>query len=143
MIRLARYASVLAACAGAAVFAAPNASAEVVSLDILPGLSFGPTTQYGVGCTYVAVARTESFSEPRTDIGPMDYSLVMPIEEFMWQFDGYWYSPTILGHKFTLVTPTAPGEHSLMAYQTSAGGPIATIDVNPAVPVGPICLVAP
>ena len=67
----------------------------------------------------------------------------MPIEEFMWQFDGYWSSPVVLGHKVSLWTPTAPGVHSLMAYETSAGGPVATVTVNPAISVGPICLVAP
>lgn len=138
-----RISTVLAMCAAAAILSAPTASAEVVDLDILPGLSFGPTTQYGVGCTYIAVARTQEFSEPRTDIAPLDYNSVMPVEEFMWQFDGYWSSPVVFGHKATLWTPTSPGEHSLMAYQTSAGGPIATVSVNHATPLGPICLVAP
>ncbi|MDJ0396552.1 hypothetical protein QMK17_24940 [Rhodococcus sp. G-MC3] len=141
--RLARLSAAVAACAAVTVIAAPAASAEVVDLDVLPGLSFGPTTPFGVGCTYVAVARTEQLSEPRTDIAAFGYNSVMPIEEFMWQSDPYWSSPVVLGHKVTLWTPTTPGEHSLMAYQTSAGGPIETVTVNPATPLGPICLVAP
>ena len=140
---LARVTVVLAACLGGAVIAAPAASAEVVDLDILPGLGVGPTTPFGVGCTYVAVARTADLTGPRVDIAPMDSDSVMPLEEFMWQFDGYWSSPVVLGHKVSLWTPTTPGEHSLMAYETSAGGPIATVTVNPATAVGPMCLVAP
>ena len=143
LTRLARVTVVLAACFGGAIIAAPAASAEVVDLDILPGLSFGPSTPFGVGCTYVAVARTANLTGPRVDIAPLDSDSVMPLEQFMWQFDGYWCSPVILGHKISLWTPTTPGEHSLMAYETSAGGPIATVTVNPATPVGPICLVAP
>ncbi len=40
-------------------------------------------------------------------------------------------------------TPTSPGEHSLMAYQTSAGGPIETVTVNPGVLLGPGCISHP
>lgn len=134
---------VAAVCIGLASVVAPSASAEVVDLDILPGLSFGPTTPYGVGCTYVAVARTERVNEPRTDIGPLGHHSIMPIEEFVWQFDPYFSTPAILGHKVTLWTPLTAGEHSLMAYQTSAGGPVATVTVNPAATLGPICLVSP
>lgn len=142
--RFVRYSPVaFALCTAAAVLSAPSASAEVVSLDILPGLSFGQTTPYGVGCTYVAVARTEQLVEPRVDIAPLDAESAMPIEDFVWQFDGYFSTPVVLGHKVTLWTPTTPGQHSLMAYQTSAGGPVATVNVNPATPAGPLCFVAP
>lgn len=65
----------------------------------------------------------------------------MPIEEFAWQFDPYFRIPAVLCQKITLWTPLTAGEHSLMAYQTSAGGPIATVTVNPATPLGPIYLV--
>ena len=140
---LARMSVVAAVSVGLASVVAPSASAEVVDLDILPGLSFGPTTPYGVGCTYVAVARTERVNEPRTDIAALDYNSIMPIEEFVWQFDPYFSTPAILGHKVTLWTPLTAGEHSLMAYQTSAGGPVATVTVNPATALGPICLVSP
>ncbi|MDV8024799.1 hypothetical protein [Rhodococcus sp. IEGM 1330] len=141
--RLAYFSAVAANCIGLALVAAPTASADVVELDILPGLSFGPTTPYGVGCTYVAVARTDGLNEPRTDIAAIGYDSIMPIEEFAWQFDPYFSIPAVLGHKITLWTPLTAGEHSLMAYQTSAGGPITTVTVNPATPLGPICLVAP
>jgi fermentation-respiration switch protein FrsA (DUF1100 family) len=55
----------------------------------------------------------------------------------------YYNSPVLLGHAFSLWTPTAPGEHTLMAYQTSAGGPVETVTVTPGTPIGPVCLVAP
>ncbi|MBY6708763.1 hypothetical protein HQ308_18370 [Rhodococcus sp. BP-241] len=141
--RVARSLFVASACSAAALLASGTAHAEVVDLDILPGLSFGPTTQYGVGCTYVAVARTADPSGPRVDIASLDTESIMPLEEFAWQFDGYWSSPVIAGHKVSLWTPTTPGEHSLMAYETSAGGPVATVTVNPATAVGPLCFVAP
>ena len=62
----------------------------------------GLTTPFGAGCTYIAVARTERIDEPRTDIGPLDQNSTFPIEEFMWQFDPYFSTPTVLGHKVTL-----------------------------------------
>ncbi|WP_237669147.1 hypothetical protein [Rhodococcus sp. BS-15] len=111
---IARALAVAATCFGVALVSGPTASAEVVDLDILPGLSFGPTTPYGVGCTYIAVARTERMNEPRTDIGALDRNSIMPIEEFVWQFDPYFSVPAILGHKVTLWTPLTAGEHSLM-----------------------------
>ena len=87
--------------------------------------------------------RTRDLTGPRVDIGPSSEGSVMPLEKFVWQFDGYWSSPVIRGHKVTLWTPTRIGEHTLMAYETSAGGPTATVTVNPATPIGPVCIVAP
>lgn len=133
----------LAACAATALGAAPTASAEVVDLTIAPGLSAGPTTPFGVGCTYLVVARTEELVEPRTDIVDYTNESTMFPQDLAWNIDPYYSTPVILGHKVTLWTPTAPGEHSLMAYQTSAGGPIQTVTVNPATPLGPGCIVAP
>lgn len=114
-----------------------------MSLDILPGLSAGATTQFGVGCTYLVVARTDTPSGPRVDIQDYTNESVMFPEELAWNVDPYFSTPVVLGHKLTLWTPTAPGEHSLMAYETSAGGPVRTVTVNPATPLGPGCIVAP
>ncbi|WP_237341709.1 hypothetical protein [Williamsia soli] len=132
-----------AVCVGASAWLAPTAGAEVVDLTVIPGLSTGPTTPFGVGCTYVVVARTERPVEPRTDIVDYTNKSVMFPGELVWTIDPYYSTPVIAGHKVTLWTPTAPGEHSLMAYQTSAGGPIQTVTVKPATPLGPACLVAP
>jgi hypothetical protein len=129
--------------AAAALGTAPNASAEVVDLTIVPGLGGGATTPFGVGCTYLVVARTERLVEPRTDIVDYTNEAIMSPEEQAWKVDPYFSTPVILGHKVALWTPTAPGEHSLMAYQTSAGGPVRTVTVNPATPLGPVCLVTP
>ncbi|MDH6282410.1 hypothetical protein [Prescottella agglutinans] len=52
-------------------------------------------------------------------------------------------TPVVFDHALALWTPTAPGEHAIMAYQTSAGGPVETVTVNPGVPIGPACIVAP
>ncbi|MFC9923385.1 hypothetical protein [Rhodococcus sp. NPDC127527] len=59
-----------------------------------------------------------------------------------WNIDPYYSTPVALGDKVTLWTPAAPGEHSLTADQTSACGPIQTVTVNPATPLGPGRLVA-
>lgn len=50
----------------------------------------------------MAVARTRDLSGPRVDIGPSTEGSLMPLEKFVWQFDGYWSSPVILGHKVSL-----------------------------------------
>lgn len=120
--RLARFSAVATICIGSALDAAPTASADVVELDILPGLSFGPTTPYGVGCTYVAIARTEGLNEPRTDIAAIGYDAIMPIEEFVWQFDPYFSIPAVLGNKITLWTPLTTGStHSWRTRPLPAG----------------------
>jgi hypothetical protein len=133
----------LAACAAATLGCVSTASAEVVDLTVHPGLSAGPTTPFGVGCTYLVVARTERLVEPRTDIVDYTNESIMFPQDLAWNLDPYFSTPVILGHKVTLWTPTAPGEHSLMAYQTSAGGPVQTVAVNPPTPLGPGCIVAP
>lgn len=134
--------------AAAAVWGAPSAAADVVDVTILPGLSGGPTTAYGAGCTYLVVARTadSEWTPSEKGVSIVDYnhaSTFFP-QNFAWDFiSPYWVNPVVFDHAFTLWTPTAPGEHSVMAYQTSAGGPVETVTVNPATPIGPACIVAP
>ncbi|MFE5876851.1 hypothetical protein ACFQ6H_16410 [Rhodococcus sp. NPDC056506] len=143
--RIARTTAIAAAlCASAAICSATSASAEVVDVTIIPGLSSGPTTPYGAGCTYLVVARTAELVEPNVSIVDMNRASTMFPQELIWDtVNPYFTLPVVLGHAVTLWTPTAPGEHSLMAYQTSAGGPVATVMVNPATPIGPGCIVAP
>ncbi|WP_430335305.1 hypothetical protein [Rhodococcus sp. ACT016] len=125
-------------------WSAPSASADVVDVTVVPGLSAGPTTPYGVGCTYLVVARTTNLTESGVSIGDFNRASTMFPQELIWHtVDPYYVTPVVLGHAFALWTPTAAGEHSLMAYQTSAGGPIETVTVNPGVPIGPACIVAP
>lgn len=132
----------------AAVCAVPSAAADVVDVTVLPGLGTGPADVYGAGCTYVVVARTENsgWTSRQQGVSIVDYnraSVFFP-QEFAWDFiSPYWVNPVILGHAVTLWTPTAPGEHAIMAYQTSAGGPVEKVTVNPALPLGPLCFVAP
>ncbi|MFE4499821.1 hypothetical protein ACFRFQ_08140 [Rhodococcus sp. NPDC056743] len=131
-------------CAAVATWFAPTASAEVVDVTVIPGLGGGPTTPYGAGCTYLVVARTSDMSERGVSIVDFNRASTFFPQELIWDtINPYYVSPVIFGHAVTLWTPTAPGEHSLMAYQTSAGGPIETVTVNPGVPLGPGCIVAP
>ncbi|MCQ4121559.1 hypothetical protein [Rhodococcus tibetensis] len=133
-----------AVCAVAAIWSAPSAAAEVIDVTIVPGLGGGPTTPYGAGCTYLVVARTAAPAEAGVSIVDYTGASTMFPQELIWDtVDPYYNSPVALGHAFTLWTPTEPGEHSLMAYQTSAGGPIETVTVNPGTPIGPGCIVAP
>ncbi|WP_137726311.1 hypothetical protein [Prescottella subtropica] len=134
----------LATCAAAVTWSAPQAAADVVDVTVLPGLSGGPTTQFGSGCTYLVVARTERPDERGVSIVDYNKASTMFPQELIWDtVNPYYVTPVVSGHAFTLWTPTVPGEHRLMAYQTSAGGPIATVTVNPGTPIGPGCIVAP
>ncbi|MDV7246378.1 MULTISPECIES: hypothetical protein [Rhodococcus] len=152
--RLARCFPLLVAfCAAAAVWVSPSAAADVVDVTIVPGLSVGPTTAFGVGCTYLAVATTaDSLSTPsERDVTFLDYnsetrgSFGPEIATFFPQnfVSDYYVTPVVFDHALVLWTPTVPGEHNLMAYQTSAGGPVETVTVNPGTPIGPACIVAP
>jgi len=69
-------------------------------------------------------------------------SMFFPQELTRDTLDPYYDSPVILGHAFHSGTPP-PGEHTLMAYQTSAGGPVETVTVTPGAPIGPVCIVVP
>jgi hypothetical protein len=131
-------------CAAAVTLSAPWAAAEVVDLTVVPGLSAGPTTPYGAGCTYLVVARTGTLAEPGVGIADLNRASTFFPHELIWDtVDPYYVPPVVLGHAFSLWTPTAPGEHTLMAYQTSAGGPVEAVSVNPGTPIGPGCIVAP
>lgn len=82
--------------------------------------------------------------ESNVSIVDLNRASTMFPQELIWDtVNPYFTLPVVLGHAVTLWTPTTPGEHSLMAYQTSAGGPVTTVDVNPATPIGPGCVVAP
>jgi hypothetical protein len=133
-----------AVCAAVVTLSAPSAAAEVVDVTVVPGLSGGPTTPYGAGCTYLVMARTSTPTEPGVSIVDLSLASTFFPEELIWDnANPYYVPPVVLGHAFSLWTPTAPGEHALMAYQTSAGGPIETVTVNPGTPIGPGCIVAP
>ncbi|MGW6376035.1 hypothetical protein ACWFRB_08215 [Rhodococcus sp. NPDC055112] len=132
------------ACAAMVMLSAPSSAAEVLDVTVVPGLSGGPTTPYGAGCTYLVVARTAALAEAGVGIADLNRASTFFPTELIWDTVDPYYVPTVvLGHAFSLWTPTAPGEHTLMAYQTSAGGPIETVTVNPGTPIGPGCVVAP
>lgn len=147
--RIARTASLsLGVLAAAAVWGAPAATADVTDVTILPGLSVGSTTPYGAGCTYLVVAKTadSEWTPSEQGVSIVDYNRASRFfpQHFAWDhISPYWQNPVIFDHVFSLWTPTAPGEHAIMAYQTSAGGPVEKVAVNPALPLGPLCFVAP
>ncbi|BDE57458.1 hypothetical protein [Prescottella equi] len=146
--RIARMVSLPALVLAAAVWGAPSAAAVVTDLEVLPGLSVGAASPFGAGCTYLVVAETSDSVGTPSDkgVGIVDYNRAssFPLQEFAWDhISPYWQNPVIFDHAFMLWTPTAPGEHALMAYQTSAGGPVEKVMVNPALPLGPLCFVAP
>ncbi|MFE3291292.1 hypothetical protein [Rhodococcus sp. NPDC059234] len=145
LFRIARFAPIgVVLCAAAATWFAPLATADVVDVTVVPGLGGGPTTPYGAGCTYLVVARTVSPVEAGVSIVDLNRASTLFPQELIWDIaDPYYVTPVVLGHAFTLWTPTAPGEHSLMAYQTSAGGPVNSVTVNPGTQIGPGCVVEP
>ncbi|WP_241962403.1 hypothetical protein [Rhodococcus opacus] len=124
------------------MWSAPLASADVTDVTVLPGLSTNSNTSYGSGCTYLVVARTTTPAERSVSIVDYNRASTFFPQELIWDtIDPYYNSPVVLGHAFSLWTPTAPGEHTLMAYQTSAGGPVETVTVTPGTPIGPVCIV--
>ncbi|MDV7347686.1 hypothetical protein [Rhodococcus oxybenzonivorans] len=128
--------SVVALCSAASMWSAPTALADVTDVTVLPGLSNGPAS-YGSGCTYLVVARTSTPIERSVSIVDYNRASTFFPQELIWDtIDPYYNSPVILGHAFSLWTSTAPGEHTLMAYQTSAGGPVETVTVTPGTPIG-------
>ncbi|OUS97263.1 hypothetical protein CA951_02640 [Rhodococcus sp. NCIMB 12038] len=136
--------SVAALCCAAAMWSTPSAAADVTDVTVLPGLSNNPNNSYGAGCTYLVVATTATPTERSVSIVDYNRDSTLFPQELIWDtIDPYYNSPVILGHAFSLWTPTAPGEHTLMAYQTSAGGPVETVTVTPDTPIGPVCIVAP
>ena len=140
--------AVMALSAAAFAWIAPAASADVADVTIVPGLSGGPTTPFGTGCTYLVIARTadapHSPSESGVGIVDLNQASTLFPQELIWDYiDPYYTSPVIFDHAFSLWTPHLPGEHAVMAFQTSAGGPVETVMVKSGTPIGPGCLVAP
>ncbi|OZG29133.1 hypothetical protein BH683_010730 [Williamsia sp. 1138] len=146
-IRIASITSIVGAVLATAAAFAPSASADVVDTTVMPGISF-PGNGYGTGCTYLVVAKTaDSPGTPSTaGVSIVDYNQAATFfpTDLIWNaVDPYFVNPVIFDHAFTLWTPTAPGQHAIMAYQTSAGGPVEIVEVEPATPVGPACFLAP
>lgn len=85
---------------------APTASAGVSQLSVLPGLSFGLSTDYGTGCTHQLLARLSVGIDPVSfyDNGAL-LAVVTPtdgIATFEW-------------------VPSSTGVHSLAAIQNGVG----------------------
>ncbi|MDN3456257.1 MULTISPECIES: hypothetical protein [Rhodococcus] len=82
--RIARTTVIAAAIsASAAICSATSASADVVDVTVLPGLSSGPTTPYGAGCTYLVVARTAALDESNVSIVDLNRASTMSPQELI------------------------------------------------------------
>ncbi len=136
-LRVLVVAVILSAVAATATVSAPTAGADIEQLSIVP---LGSGAGYGTGCVYLLVARADmspsgvSFA----DIGGK--SRILPQNYFSDRNQVY-LAPVINRHAYALWTPTSRGKHTLMAYQTSAGGPKRTVTVRSGIPVGPACIV--
>jgi hypothetical protein len=135
-LRIARVASIVGAAFVAAAALAPSVAADVVDVTVMPGISL-PTSDFGAGCSYLVVAKTADSPGTPSDAGVsfIDYNQAAAFfpTDIIWDaVDPYFVNPVIFDHAFTLWTPTAPGEHAIMAYQTSAGGPVEIVKVKPA-----------
>lgn len=124
-------AAVLAATA-LAVATAPDASADVTTLHAVPGMSWGPSSQYGTNCTYTLTATINAW---------MPVSFYDFTEAATFSPSNY-IQPTA-GSVSVQWTPTRPGWHHITAYQTSAGGPSIDLLVGTGVNTGSACVVLP
>ncbi|MCM6772017.1 hypothetical protein NDR87_03010 [Nocardia sp. CDC159] len=129
-----RFASpvVLAASAGLMIAVAPGAAADVTNLSIDPGASWGPSSRYGTTCSYTLTARTNTAGK----VSFYDFTQAAT-------FSPGHYVDTVDGVATVRWTPTQPGTHAIMAYQTSAGGPVLTVQVGNGINTGSACLVLP
>ena len=136
----------VAACSLAAVATlgvTPQASADVTRLDVIPLV---PHAGFGANCTYLLVATTASsrYTPATKGVSFVDLnrnSRFFPADDLYAAGQLYFTTPVVGNRAFSLWTPTRPGKHVLMAYQTSAGGPQRSITVRSGTPVGPGCIV--
>ncbi len=118
--------------AASVLVTAPDAAARVTGLHASPGLSWGPTQQYGTNCTYTLTATVDDAApvsfydfDPSTVFSPSNY--IQPVD----------------GVATVQWTPTNPGWHRIVAYQTSEGGPAINLEVGTGINTGSACLVLP
>ncbi|MEU7141621.1 hypothetical protein ABZ942_19360 [Nocardia sp. NPDC046473] len=117
------------------VTTAPSAAARVTSLAAAPGMSWGPATPYGTNCTYTLTATV-------TNPNPVAFYDFGPESTFAPDR----YSHPTAGTTTVRWTPTQPGRHRIMAYQTFTGGPAMDtaaldIQVGTGINTGSACIV--
>jgi hypothetical protein len=114
---------------------APPAAAEVVDVMVLSGISL-PNSGFGVRCSYLVVARSADApaSPSEAGVSVVDYNQAAAFfpAEVIWDAG----DPYFATQSFPLWMPTAPAEHAIMAYQSSAGGPVEIVQVKAASLVG-------
>ena len=124
----------LGAATAAMLLATPISSAEVIRIDILPGLSGGGATPYGTNCSYTVTAVVPN---------PASSQQVTFVDSA-----GGFFRPTNpmtpTGMAATVSwTPTAPGWHTISASQSGTAPVSIDILVGNGLPVGSSCNVLP
>ncbi|WP_433204269.1 hypothetical protein ACQP1G_15660 [Nocardia sp. CA-107356] len=107
---------------------APNASAAVTRMGVMPDSNYGPATNYGTDCAATAEAYVDNADEP---VSFYDNGVLLGVVRPLGGIALFsWY-------------PQATGPHTLSAVQAPDVTPIATVNVRvgTGVPVGFACLV--
>ncbi|QIS04038.1 hypothetical protein F5X71_18425 [Nocardia brasiliensis] len=128
---LAAAATSFGAVAAALVITAPAAPATVNAVGVAPGLSFGSSTAFGTGCSYIATAT----AAPGDVVGFFD-----PLATFD---PGGWITVPSSGTVTAKWTPLVPGEHTIFAVGNDAAFVSTKATVGAGVNLGFVCLVLP
>ncbi|WP_069160867.1 hypothetical protein [Nocardia altamirensis] len=117
------------AMSAALVLTAPAAPATVNAIGVAPGLSFGSSTQYGTGCTYIATVTAT----------PGD---VVAFVDLTGAFDPVgWITVPASGTITAKWTPLLPGNHTLYAVRNSGEFVQTSATVGTGLNLGFVCLV--
>ena len=124
----------LGATTAAMLLATPISTAEISRIDVQPGLSGGGATPYGTNCSYTVTAVVPN---------PASNQQVTFVDSA-----GGFFRPsnpmTPTGMAATVSwTPTAPGRHTISAFQPGTAPVSIDIAVGNGVPVGSSCNVLP
>ena len=121
----------------ALVLGVPTAAADVVRVDAHPGLSYtwtperGFEEKFGTNCIYAVTAAT-TWQNP-VSFFDFQKATILPSP----------LAPVLNGTATVGWIPRTPGDHRIVAYHTSAGGPDVTVPVGTGIPLGPACFVLP
>ncbi|NKR52050.1 hypothetical protein GS545_22950 [Rhodococcus hoagii] len=121
----------------ALVLGVPTAAADVVRVDAHPGLSYtwtperGFEEKFGTNCIYAVTAAT-TWQNP-VSFFDFQKATILPSP----------LAPVLNGTATVGWIPRTPGDHRIVAYHTSAGGPDVTVPAGTGIPLGPACFVLP
>ncbi|NNH74304.1 hypothetical protein HLB23_31400 [Nocardia uniformis] len=98
----------VAALVGAAVLAAPNAAGTATRVGVEPGISFGPATNYGTGCSYPVNAYV---NDPVTPVVFYDNGIAFAVAHPSGAIaTAHWAPATPGAHRLQVIQHSAPGE---------------------------------